>query len=70
MSAVFHCFVALNMGKKYMDASIGLTTFLGQNYIDTEMDYSLQSDWLPCLLVLSDSGNAILKVRILFITES
>ena len=45
-----------------MDASLGLTSFLGDQYINTKVDYSMLSDWLPCLLVLSGSGNAVLKV--------
>ena len=45
-----------------MDASLGLTSFLGDQYINAKVDYSMQSDWHPCLLVLSGSGNAVLKV--------
>ena len=45
-----------------MDTSLGLTPFLGDQYINTEASYSLQYNWFPCLLVLSGSGNAVLKV--------
>lgn len=45
-----------------MDTSLGFTRFLGDEYIETEVDYSLPSDWFPCLLVIAGSGNPILKV--------
>ncbi len=47
-----------------MDTSLGFTRFLGDQYIDTEADYSLRGDWFPCLLVICGSGNPILKVRL------
>ena len=52
-------------GKKYMETSLGFTRFLGDEYINTDVDYSLPSDWFPCLLVIAGSGNPVLKVRTL-----
>ena len=46
-----------------MDISLGFTKFLGDEHINTDVDYSLPADWFPCLLVIAGSGNPVLKVR-------